>query len=171
MRRFGFFIANLEHISHCFQFCFCCVLLRAGISLLAITEYSYLQVFCTKSFQKQPLEVLKEGIPRNFAKFTPVPVFLLNFIKKVALAQVFSFQFCEISKKFYRRPPDDCFCLCKIQAKTFMTEFVYGKLSDEENFHNNYLTFNCLCNNGMRLRNKLIKMLILILHAKKDVKT
>ena len=44
--------------------------------------------------------MLKKGDPRNFAKFTPVPVFLLNFIKKVTLAQVFSSEFCEISKKF-----------------------------------------------------------------------
>ena len=35
-----------------------------------------------------------------------------NFIKKEALAQVFSCEFCETFKNkfFYRTPPDDCFC-------------------------------------------------------------
>ena len=35
-----------------------------------------------------------------------------NFINKETLAQVFSCEFCEISKNtfFYRGPPGDCFC-------------------------------------------------------------
>ena len=37
-----------------------------------------------------------------------------NFIKKETLAQVFSCEFCEISKNnfFYRTPLSDCFCEC-----------------------------------------------------------
>ena len=48
------------------------------------------QVFC------------KKGVLRNFAKFTGKQV--CNFIKKETLAQVFSYEFCEISKNtfFYR---------------------------------------------------------------------
>ena len=48
----------------------------------------------------------KKGILRNFAKFTGKRL-CRNFIKKEALAQVFSCKFCEISKNTfsYRTPP------------------------------------------------------------------
>ena len=55
-------------------------------------------MFCTK------------GVLKNFAKFTGKhlcqSLFAFNFIKKETLAQVFSCEFCEISKNsfFYRAP-------------------------------------------------------------------
>ena len=76
--------------------------------------------------QKQPPEVFcKKGVLRNFAKFTgkhlcqslffsrPQPC---NFIKKGAVAQVFSCEFCEISRStfFYRTPLGECSCACPI---------------------------------------------------------
>ena len=67
--------------------------------------------------QKQsPRRVLWKGVLRNFAKFTGKhlcqSIFFnkvagaCNFIKKETLAQVFSCEFCEISKNtfFYRTP-------------------------------------------------------------------
>ena len=62
----------------------------------------------------------RKGVFRNFIKFTGKhlcqSLFFnklkkLNFIKKETLAQVFSCEFCWISKNtfFYRTPPDDCF--------------------------------------------------------------
>ena len=57
-------------------------------------------------FQKQPPEVFyKKGFLRNFAKFTEKQqcqsLFLIKFIKKETLAQVFSCEFCKISKKTF----------------------------------------------------------------------
>ena len=56
---------------------------------------SRLELFCRK------------GVLRNFAKFKAS-----NFIKKQAPAQVFSCEFCEISKNivFYRTPPVAAYC-------------------------------------------------------------
>ena len=75
-------------------------------SVLRRHRSSRLDVFCRK------------GILRNFAKFTgkhlcqslffnKVAGAACNFIKKETLAQVFSCEFCEISKNtfFYRTPP------------------------------------------------------------------
>ena len=43
-----------------------------------------------------------------------------NFIKKETLAQVFSCEFCEISKNtFYRTPLDDCFCSIEKKSAFF----------------------------------------------------
>ena len=60
--------------------------------------------------KKQPPQVfyakrcsMQKGVLRNFAKFagkTPVPE-ACNFIKKEILAQVFSCEFCEISKNIF----------------------------------------------------------------------
>ena len=52
----------------------------------------------------------KKGVLRNFAKFTEektcARVSFLNFIKKEALAQMFSCKICEVSKNtFYCRTP------------------------------------------------------------------
>ena len=49
----------------------------------------------------------KNGVLRNFAKFTGLKSQACNFIKTETLAQVFSSEFCEISKNifFYRTPP------------------------------------------------------------------
>ena len=61
--------------------------------------------------QKQAPEVFfKKDILKHFAKFTGKP--LTNFIKTETLAQVFCYEFCEISKKTfsYRTPLGDyCF--------------------------------------------------------------
>ena len=56
---------------------------------------------------------VRKGVLRNFAKFTGKHLWPqdCNFIKKEALTQVFSCEFCEISKEhlFYTTPPGDCF--------------------------------------------------------------
>ena len=78
----------------------------------------YLMIFSVYRKQRQPPEVFcRKGALRNFAKIdrkTPVPEsFLiklqagLQLIKKETLAQVFSREFCEITKSifFYRIPP------------------------------------------------------------------
>ena len=58
--------------------------------------------------QKQPLEVfckkrcsLRKGALRNFAKFTGKHLCQSLFFKKEAVAQVFSCEFCEISKNTF----------------------------------------------------------------------
>ena len=74
----------------------------------------------------RPKVFCKKGVLRNFLKFTGkhlcqnlffnkvVILILINFIKNQTLAQVFSCEFCEISKNafFYRTPPGDYFQLC-----------------------------------------------------------
>ena len=66
---------------------------------------------------------VRKGVLRNFAKFTEKhlcqSLFLIklqacNFIKKEALVQVFSCEFCEISKNTfsYRTPPAAASDLC-----------------------------------------------------------
>ena len=74
--------------------------------LVSEARSSLLEVFC------------KKVVLRNFAKLTGkhlCPSFFLNkvagLIKKETLAQVFSCEFCEISKNnfSYRTPPGDCF--------------------------------------------------------------
>ena len=58
---------------------------------------------------------IKKGVLRNLTKFTGKhlcqSLFVNKVIKKEALAQVLSCQFCKISKNafFYRTRPDDCF--------------------------------------------------------------
>ena len=73
----------------------------------------------TKQFRSSRQEVFcKKGVLRNFAKFTrkhlcqslffdKVAGLACNFIKKETLAQVFSCEFCEISKNTFsnRTPP------------------------------------------------------------------
>ena len=51
------------------------------------------------------------------------PEVFWNFIKKEIMAQVFSCEFCEISKNtfLHRAPLDDCFCLAK--ADIFLPAF------------------------------------------------
>ena len=69
-------------------------------------------------------EVFSSKRIRKIHMTTPVPDQACNFIKKrdsgtgvflkkEALAQVFSVEFCEISKKtfFHRIPLDNCFCI------------------------------------------------------------
>ena len=65
---------------------------------------------------------VRKGVLRNFAKFTGKHLYLslffkkvagaCNFVKKETLVQVFSCEFCEISKKSFsnRTPPGDYFC-------------------------------------------------------------
>ena len=89
---------------------------------------------------------MKKGVLRNFTKFTgkhlcqsfffnKVPG--LNFIEKDTLAQVFSCEFCEISKNnfFYRTPPvaasDNCsmmevkgYCKRNVTRVTMMCHYL-----------------------------------------------
>ena len=72
--------------------------------LIAICRSSRPEVFC------------KKGILRNFTKFTGKHLRqTLFFIKKVSLAQVFSCDFCEISKNtfFCKTPPVAASAICK----------------------------------------------------------
>ena len=64
----------------------------------------------TKYVKKETSTVKKKGIQRKPEA--------CNFIKKETLAQVFSCEFCEISKNTfsYRTPLDDCFC--RIEKKS-----------------------------------------------------
>ena len=60
--------------------------------------------------QKQPPELFyNKNCSQKFRNFN----FICNFIKEETLAQVFSCEFCEISKNtiFYRTPTNDSFCL------------------------------------------------------------
>ena len=60
---------------------------------------------------------IRKGVLRNFTKFTGKHLYQSLFFNKVAgvkketLVQVFSCEFCKISKNtfFYRTPLDDCF--------------------------------------------------------------
>ena len=69
---------------------------------------------------------MKKGvlIKKRVTNKTPVPESpeVCNFIKKETLAQVFSCEFCEISKNtfFFRTPLDDCFCILKEEIKRFL---------------------------------------------------
>ena len=61
---------------------------------------------------KEMLKILQNSLERICARFS----FLIktyasayNFIKKETLAQVFSCEFCKISKRYYRTSPGDCF--------------------------------------------------------------
>ena len=83
-----------------------------------IIEVSLKKILIFFEQQKQPPEVFcKKGVLRNFVKFTgkhlrqSLRLQPCNFIKKEALAQVFSCEFYEISKNtvFYRTPLGDCF--------------------------------------------------------------
>ena len=51
--------------------------------------------------QKQPPEVFCKGVPKNFAKYTGKHLCQSHFIKIETLAQVFSCEFCEISKNTF----------------------------------------------------------------------
>ena len=60
--------------------------------------------------------VINTGIQLNYnLKKENLPK-ACNFIKKESLAQVFSCEFCRISKNtfFNRTPPDDCFCFSQL---------------------------------------------------------
>ena len=75
--------------------------------------FTSLSLLNKNSLQKQPPEVFwKKGVPRNFAKFigkhlsqslflNKVAGLFCNFIKKEALAKVFSCEFCEFSKNIF----------------------------------------------------------------------
>ena len=79
-----------------------------------------------------------QGVLRNFAKFTgkrlrqslifnKVAGWCLELIKEETLAQVFSCEFCKISKNtlYYRTPPDNCFCnVYEVQRKDVDTKIV-----------------------------------------------
>ena len=80
-------------------------------------------LLCHDSFlQRQlPIGVLKQGVLRNFTKFTGNHLYesiFFIFIKKDTLAQVFSSKFCESSKNsfLYRTPlvAASVFALCYI---------------------------------------------------------
>ena len=62
----------------------------------------------------------------NFAKFTGKNLYQSLFFNKVALQQVFSCEFCEISDEehlFYRTPVDDCFCFVESDPVKYFNTF------------------------------------------------
>ena len=78
--------------------------------ILLLYENTYHTIPCKKSYRSSHQRCsLKKGVLRNFAKLTgetPVsePLFLqasANFIKNETLAQVFSREFCKISKNTF----------------------------------------------------------------------
>ena len=84
------------------------------VSLIKVTVSETLQrkKFVIKDFFSKCDQIFDEkfifGAAKNVNIYIP---FTWNFIKKETLAQVFSCEFCEISKNTfsYRTPLDDCF--------------------------------------------------------------
>ena len=102
------FIANFEHISHLLLFAVNSTV--NSFACFVISRSSHPEVFC------------KKGLLKNFTKFTAKDLRQSLFLNKVTglrpatllretLAQVFSCEFCEISKNTYsyRTPLGDCF--------------------------------------------------------------
>ena len=84
-----------------------------------------LSYFKTTTFRNSSPEVFrKKGVLRNFEKFTGKHLCPSLFFKKDALAQVFSCEFCEISKNTfsYRTPPVVAFLLFKKLEERFLTK-------------------------------------------------
>ena len=85
----------------------------------------------------------KKGVLRNFTKFLgkhlSQSLFFnkvaglrpqaYNFIKKESLPQVFSCEFCKISKNTYsyRRPPVAAYSFCNIHRETAVLESLFNK--------------------------------------------
>ena len=81
-----------------------------------------------------------------------------NFIKKETLAQVFSGEFCEISKNtfFYKAPLDDCFWTNTV--KRIPKRYLVQNVPIQSNFINLYLLgsilVRCICNKPATLLKK-----------------
>ena len=106
--------------------------------------------------KQSPRGVLWKSVLRNLAKFTGKYLWqslfvnkigpgACNFIKKDTLAQVLSYEFCEISKNtsFYRRPlvaASDwlTFFLNKFVGKGFITFFIH-RVVHVNNIHQSFL--------------------------------
>ena len=76
--------------------------------MIHILYQLYISLVIDRNIEKQPPKVFyKKGVLRNFAKFTGKQLCQSLFIKKETLAQVFSCEFCKISKHTfsYRTPP------------------------------------------------------------------
>ena len=73
----------------------------------------------------RPEVFCKKGVLRNFSKFRGKHLWTCNFIKKENQAQVFSCEFCEISKSTfcYRTPPACNFIKKGTLPKVFSYEF------------------------------------------------
>ena len=77
---------------------------------------------CDTSFRSSRPEVFcKKGVLRIFTRFTGKHLKLqpsgLYFVKKEALAQVFSCEFCQISQStFLHRTPGGCFCCFQVSS-------------------------------------------------------
>ena len=87
---FGLFVVRLSYV--------CMLLVEIYQKCVQLFRSSRLEVFC------------KKDVLRNFTKFTGIHLcqsLFLNKVKKKDLAQVFSCEFCKISKSTfpYRTPP------------------------------------------------------------------
>ena len=69
-------------------------------------------MFCKKGVLRNFEKIIGKHLCQShlFNKVADLRPKACNFIKKETLAQVFSYEFCEISKStyFYRTPLDDC---------------------------------------------------------------
>ena len=79
----------------------------------------------------------KKGARRNFAKFTGKHAEACKFIKKETLAQVFSCEFCEISKNIftYRTSPMAASDNCNVKKKlsVYIIKQILFKLRNNNN--------------------------------------
>ena len=101
-----------------------------GSNNIVVPEAAVIKDRCSKS--SRPEVFCKKDVHRNFAKFTEKQLgqsLLTATLLKKKLAQVFSFEFCEISKNTfsYRTPPVAASSVLKkfheILRKTPMLEF------------------------------------------------
>ena len=117
------------------------------------TQQTNLQSVYISSFRSSRPEVFcKKGVLRNFAKFTGKHL-LQALIKKETLAQLFSCEFCKISKNtlFYRAPPvvASQFTLClmliqKLQKLLSRALFIYFVFPYLRNIRLSFIDINVL---------------------------
>ena len=87
---------------------------------------------------------MKKGVLRNFAKFTGKHLCQSNYIKKETLAQVFSCEFCGISKItfFNRTPLGDCLWILQLRTR-FQTAMCCAQIYLDHKFQWPQEGLNC----------------------------
>ena len=92
---------------------------------------------------------VRKGALRNFAKITGKHLYQsVFFIKKKALAQVFSCGFCKISCNFIKKEALVFCCeFCKISKNIFFTEYLWTTASDNLRIHATYDVLSKLTTN------------------------
>ena len=95
-------------------------------SHLAVTFWLLLSKAATRGvLQKKMFLDISQNSQENTCTKVSFLGTAFNFIKRETLAQVFSWEFCEISKNtfFCRTPLDDCFCFVLTQKCYFFSWF------------------------------------------------